>query len=83
MIKLPSVIGMPPDTYVSEKMVQNSMPILRITPSEPVLQTGLTVFRLRPAIKEYKDILKYHGFELNEQNLRVYNVMFIHQRYTR
>jgi len=63
IIKLPDIIGMPPDTYVSNDLMRNSMPILQIQPREPVIQTSLTGFRLENKWDDYVKLLGNHKFK--------------------
>lgn len=77
LIKLPKIIGMPPDTHVSDRMMHNSMPVLYITPSEPILQMGLTTFKIEPKMEEYNRILKEHGFSVIDEKINFIKVAFV------
>lgn len=63
IIKLPDIIGMPPDTHVSDDLMINSMPILQITPHEPKMNIGLTSFILETKWNEYVNILAKHKYK--------------------
>ena len=52
-IKIPKLIGMPPETYISDDEARNSMPIAKIYPRKPNLEKGLTLFQTKDARKEY------------------------------
>ena len=64
LIKVPSVIGLPPSTYVSDNMVINSIPIATITPCVPSFQLGMSIFQLNEdeGWRDYSRILNAHGF---------------------
>lgn len=70
------IIGMPPDNVDlrTNLIIEQSMPVASIMPSKPEISAGLTVFRLKPAWKEYSDMLKAHGvdsLQLNNKRVRV------------
>lgn len=71
MVDLPEVIGLPPSTWVSDIIIENSMPIIRITPSEPEFKLGLSLFTLKPAMTEYKEILESLGYNLTTTSLKI------------
>lgn len=58
-------IGFPPSTYVSDAEVENSMPVLNITPQVPTGPTGPTLFSLTDASGEYQKILNSLGYSVN------------------
>ena len=66
-----NTFGMPPSSYVSDTAIINSMPVLNITPGIPNFESGLTLFRVDDAWNEYQAILKNHGYELPDKNIRI------------
>mgnify|MGYP000555655586 CR=1 FL=1 len=64
-ITVSNIIGMPPRTYVSDSVMFNSMPIIRISPHLPRTSTGLTLFTLESAQDEYNKILNNLGYSLD------------------
>jgi len=69
IITLPKIIGLPPDTHVSDRLMYNSMPVMNIYPSEPNTKlNGLTVFKLKKCFKKYHDILKKNKFQIETSN---------------
>jgi hypothetical protein len=56
------VYGLPPSTWISDEMIINSMPVLEITPCIPHFQSGLNLFRVEDASKQYLKILNNHGY---------------------
>jgi len=55
--------GLPPSSYVSDSMIENSMPIFEVMPCIPQFNSGLNLFKVVRAGKEYQDILSNHGFD--------------------
>ena len=64
------IFGMPPPAYVTDEMIENSMPVLEITPGEPNFSLGLTLFTINTirGWKNYGEILSNHGFNLGKLN---------------
>lgn len=63
--------GMPPSSYVSDSVIINSMPILRITPCTPNFESGLTLFSVSEDWKSYKNILGGLGYELEKDQIQI------------
>ncbi len=65
-IPLNFVLGMPPTSWTTKSVVENSMPTAMITPCKPNFKTGLQLFGLdqAPGYAEYTKILKGLGFEI-------------------
>jgi len=73
-MKIQKILGMPPESHVSESLRKNSMPILEITPCIPNFQAGLNLFSLKQAWEGtdgYLPLLESHGFELDSRPLKV------------
>ena len=64
-VTIPEVIGMPPSTYVSDNLMQASMPIAEFEPSTPEFEEGITLFKLSKSYDEYRRILNNYGYECN------------------
>jgi len=54
--------GLPPQSYISDEMIINSMPVFEITPCKPNFESGLNLFKVEPDWDSYKSILKKHGY---------------------
>ena len=63
-IPLQEVFGYPPDNIEprTNQMIKKSFPVARFFPSMPQFQKGLSLFTLRPAWKEYTELLKENGY---------------------
>jgi len=86
MTTIPSIIGLPPRTYVSDKMILNSMPIASIRPCIPEFRKGMTLFSLKsawdtgksPDSPSYTELLSHLGFEIeNGSSVKAVRVAFI------
>jgi len=55
--------GLPPTSYVSDSMIENSMPIFEVMPCIPEFNSGLNLFKVKRAGAQYQEILSYHGFD--------------------
>jgi hypothetical protein len=58
-------IGFPPSTYVSDAEIENSMPVLQITPQVPDGPSGPTLFQLVDASNDYQKMLGLLGYSVN------------------
>jgi hypothetical protein len=85
---LPEVLGLPPDNYFPEtnRKIRDSMPVCYFSPSQPVFEFGLDLFKLRPAFNsssntdpDYARLLRDHGLEApnNWKNLQAVQVAFL------
>jgi len=59
-----NAFGMPPQSYVSDDMIRNSMPVIEFWPAEPYFASGLSLFQLDESKGKtnYLKILKNLGF---------------------
>jgi hypothetical protein len=64
MISLPAVIGLPPSTYVSDNLMQNSLPVLQIEPGSPSMNYSMTGFSFSPSMPRYQTLLNGYGFSI-------------------
>jgi len=62
MIEIPEIIGLPPSTYVSDALMENTFPVLEITPGVPSGSNNLTSFSFKEDIDQYLNILNSYGF---------------------
>jgi hypothetical protein len=67
-ISISNFIGLPPRTYVSDSVLFNSLPVLRVSPQKPKISSGLTLFSLESAQTEYNEILSGLGFKLEQSD---------------
>lgn len=75
MEDIQDVIGLPPDTINSNNIRHNTMPIAEITPGQPQLTKGSTLFRISPRFRDYLRILNEHGY--NYKNTGKLKVAFL------
>lgn len=64
-------IGMPPGTYVSDAIMENSMPTAYIIPCEPDFSQGLSLFRLKNVFDQFKSDLEKIGYSIAGKRLTV------------
>jgi len=65
LIILDDIIGFPPQAQgqpVMSNLQRNAIPIVIITPCEPNLNLGMTLFRAEPQNEKYIDMVKKHGY---------------------
>lgn len=65
LTKIETPFGLPPHMPLSRHMIDNSMPILEITPADPSFVEGLTVFTADPNVDGYRNILRSIGYEID------------------
>ena len=71
IVTLDPIWGLPPDTFVSNHMIHNSMPVAYLTPMVPQASLGLGLYRTVKAWKQYNDLLNVYGFALAKQPIKV------------
>jgi len=71
MPKIPDIIGLPPASNISNEKIHQSMPVANILPSIPTPSLGLSLFQLKPALTDYRNILTAHGFDFQGDRLRL------------
>ena len=71
MAKIDFVIGMPPGTYLSDVIMENSMPTATITPCKPDFSQGLSLFRLEESMSTFNDELIKLGYSVNKSAIEV------------
>lgn len=73
IVTINNFIGAPPKSYISDAVMLNSLPVLRVTPQKPKTSLGLTLFTLESAQADYNAILNNLGFALqaSDQPLRI------------
>jgi hypothetical protein len=67
-LTIKNFIGLPPSSYVSDSVLFNSLPVIRVSPQKPKISAGLTLFTLESAQIEYNNILSHLGFKLEQPN---------------
>lgn len=63
-IELELPFGLPPKTFVSDAVMEGSMPTATIVPHRPSFTSGINVFTIKEAKGEYIELLRAHGFSL-------------------
>jgi len=76
-IQMPNIIGMPPKSIMSDGIMQNSLPVLEITPGAPAQVNTLTTFVFSDRLTEYLTILEAHGFTFEDLNVDSIKVAII------
>jgi hypothetical protein len=71
LITLAPTWGLPPDTFVSNNMIKNTMPVATIYPQVPVFSLGLSLYTAKKAWKPYNELLNYHGFKLERDSIKI------------
>jgi len=76
------IIGMPPAPsgsidQTAENMRQNMMPVMRILPSKPQFEAGLSLFQLVDDFETYNKILKAHHVKLSQDELPIIKIAFL------
>jgi len=71
IVTLDPIWGLPPDTFVSNNMIKNTMPVATITPQIPVFSLGLSLYKTQIAWTQYNELLNAHGFKLNSNSIKV------------
>jgi hypothetical protein len=71
IVTLDPIWGLPPDTFVSNNMIENTMPVATITPQVPVFSLGLSLYKTEKAWPQYNELLNAHGFKLRNNSIKV------------
>ncbi len=67
---LPEILGLPPSTPETESIIKSTFPVMEIIPSLSK-DFSQNLFKLSPAITEYKSLLNAHGYGINGNSLKV------------
>jgi hypothetical protein len=68
---LNQTFGLPPSTYVSDSLMLNSMPVMRIIPGKPNFESGLTLFRVDDDWSTYHKVLDTLGYQLSAEPIKL------------
>lgn len=64
-VKLQKIIGLPPDSHISQKALKNSMPVVEIRPLKPKIVSSISGFELVPATSDYEEQVKKLGYQVS------------------
>src|SRR5574340_256179 len=76
-IQIPNVIGLPPKSNISNAALENSLPVLQITPGAPAQVNTLTTFVFKERLVDYLTKLEAHGFTFEDLDVEYLKVAII------
>lgn len=69
-VQIPEIIGLPPESYESEALIYNTMPIAEFTPCNPDFSFGPVLYQITPDWKNYESLLNSYGF-FNKRPIKI------------
>ena len=76
-IQMRNIIGMPPNSNISDSIMRNSLPVLQITPGSPAQVNTLTTFVFKSKLTQYLTALENYGYTFEDLDVNFLKVAII------